>query len=142
MISVHCGKRQVLVHAGAVLVRRLLHHSSVFRLHLLGPDLDRLGSGFTSKFAVTPIGSFSFRSSIPQGLASDDGSGHFAVFKHFEDVHVHPAGPAHLHFHLCVAYGRRNHSLGKNLKSGFNRTGNHIKETNRARLKITASAAS
>ena len=37
----HCGQRQVLVHAGAVLLRRLLHDSAVLRLHLPGQDLDR-----------------------------------------------------------------------------------------------------
>ena len=39
--SVHRRERQVLVHAGALLLRRLLHHSALFRLHLLGQDVDR-----------------------------------------------------------------------------------------------------
>ena len=39
-VSVHSSERQALVHAGALLVRRLLHHPAVLRLHLPGQDMD------------------------------------------------------------------------------------------------------
>ena len=42
LFSVHCGFRQDLFHARALLLCGLLHHPALFRLHLLGQDLDRL----------------------------------------------------------------------------------------------------
>ena len=40
-ISVPRRQRQVLVHAGPLLVRRLLHNPSLLRLDLPGQDMDR-----------------------------------------------------------------------------------------------------
>ena len=38
---VHRCQRQVLVHAWALLLRRLLHHSALFCINILGQDMDR-----------------------------------------------------------------------------------------------------
>ena len=38
---VYCCFGQILVHVGALLLRRLLHHSALFCINILGQDMDR-----------------------------------------------------------------------------------------------------
>ncbi len=66
---VHRRERQVLVHAWAVLLRGLLHHPPVLRVHLPGPDLDR--------------------AQVPEGAQAHDSPWHPSVPEHTQDVHLH-----------------------------------------------------
>ena len=70
--QVHSGLGQVLVHVGALLLRGLLHHSSIIRVHLPWQNLDW--------------------SEVPASAQVDDSSWHPAVPQHPQDEHQHQVG--------------------------------------------------
>lgn len=91
--AVYCSIRQAVVHARDVLLRGLLHHPSVLRVHLHGQNVDR--------------------SEVPPSLETHDCSWHPPISQRSQDLQLNPIGSAYLHLHLRLAHGGWNHTSGK-----------------------------
>ena len=107
LVSVHCCFGQVLVHVGALLLCRLLHHPTLFCIYIPGQNMDRYKNMNFNAFGCLCIIIFTTiyylkldiikkllsRTSVPTSIAADDSSGHPAVPQHPQDVDLHQVKP-------------------------------------------------
>ena len=127
LCAVYRGQRQVVVHVGNVLFRRLLYHTAIIRVHLFGQDVDRCVKTIMKMWwdcnnacAVFIPCLFSYvtqqkkkkRFALFTCPETDDRSGHIAVSQYSEDIEFDPSSTAGVHLHFGVVDGGRNYPLG------------------------------